>query len=112
MKILKKTFSDLKPENVFLDREGHIRLVNFDLAQRIGSQTSLASTRHMLDSPAPEVIKGDNSGMMIDYWEFVKSFSRFSLISNSRAVLSMNYYQVKNHTKVQMIQLNKLKNMF
>jgi len=63
-------YNDLKPENVFLDREGHIRLVNFDLVQKIGSQTTLASTRHMLDSPAPEVIKGNISGTMIDFWEF------------------------------------------
>ena len=52
---------DLKPENVMVTRDGHLKLMDFGIAQIMGGATQLTATGTLLGSPAhmaPEMIDG------------------------------------------------------
>jgi len=60
-------YRDLKPENILLDAKGHIKLVDFGFAKKIGNKETytLCGTPEYL---APEVIKNTGHGMGTDWW--------------------------------------------
>lgn len=64
---LNVAYRDLKPENVLLTKDGHIRLIDFGLAKFLEEDKtfSLCGTPEYL---APEVIQGQGHGMSVDWW--------------------------------------------
>ncbi len=59
-------FRDLKPENVLLRANGHIKICDFGLAKIISDRTfTLCGTAEYL---APEMIKNVGHGMSVDWW--------------------------------------------
>ncbi|CAM9713272.1 unnamed protein product [Chrysoparadoxa australica] len=64
-------YRDLKPENVLVDREGHIRLADMGLAKILPHQNSvtnsLVGTRSYL---APEMVMGNDYSFSVDFWQF------------------------------------------
>ena len=66
--------SNLEPENILLDREGHLRLTDFDRAQKIESQKPVQSMQNIKDNTLPSVVINEVSNeVMMDYWKLVNN---------------------------------------
>ncbi|CEM32786.1 unnamed protein product [Vitrella brassicaformis CCMP3155] len=62
-------YRDLKPENVLLDEEGHIRLTDFGLSKEgIQDNTSARSLCGTPEYLAPEILNQTGHGKAVDWW--------------------------------------------
>jgi len=65
----------LKPENILLDEDGHIRLTDFDFTRKLESGSSLPTSRNNLDTSLCEAIEETLTDKMADYWKFVRDYT-------------------------------------
>ena len=64
-------YRDLKPENVIIDRTGHIKLCDFGFAKEIAKKDGRTFTNcGTLGYTAPEVVQGHGHTYPADVWSF------------------------------------------
>ncbi|KAK8892456.1 hypothetical protein M9Y10_029685 [Tritrichomonas musculus] len=61
---------DLKPENVLIGHDGHLKISDFGLAKFLGKGNLTRSICGTADYCAPEVLKDEEYGMPADVWSY------------------------------------------
>lgn len=84
---------DIKIENVMLDHRGHVKLVDFGLADKLVAEEAPLDRTGSLTSMAPELLRDRTGGRHTDWWaygilayELLTGHSPWSCLDNNRVI--------------------------
>lgn len=66
-------FRDLKPENVMVGMDGHLKLTDFGLSKQLQNSEVLSHAKTICGTPeyiAPEILRGNPYTPMVDWWAY------------------------------------------
>ena len=63
-------FSDLKPNNIVLTKDGHVRLIDFGLARYVTNEEIRILPRQVAHYSSPEVWNKKPAGLVSDWWPY------------------------------------------
>jgi serine/threonine protein kinase len=84
------TYRDLKPENVMLANDGHIKLTDFGLASKGHRCACLCGTANYI---APEIYAGQRYGAEVDWWALGVLF--FEMLFQRTPFFATNFERLK-----------------
>ncbi|KAF2398649.1 kinase-like protein [Trichodelitschia bisporula] len=83
---------DVKPDNILLDRDGHVHLADFNVASDFKPDRLLTSKSGTLAYLAPEVYEGKGYSCEVDWWSLGVVF--YECIYNKRPFEAPNHEQL------------------
>ena len=82
----------LQPENLLLDREGHLKITDFGFAKRVRDRTwTLCGTPEYL---APEIVQSKGHGLAVDWWAL--GILIYEMLAGTTRGLPINYLSNEN----------------
>ena len=61
-------YRDLKPDNVMIDKQGHIKIIDFGFAKKLNRGEMTCSLVGTPDYMAPEILSVEYYNKSVDYW--------------------------------------------
>lgn len=89
---LRIVYRDLKPENLVIDSEGHIRLIDFGFCKKLAEGQKAHTLCGTPEYLAPEMVKSEGHSFEVDWWAF--GILIYEMLCGSPPFVDSNPYNI------------------
>ena len=61
-------YGDLKPQNIIVDAEDHLKLTDFGLSKQLNTNELTKASQGTPEYAAPEIVRGEGYDHRVDFW--------------------------------------------